>query len=338
MLNEFKEFEAYVTNPESSNPRVQPLMLTDHFDEEGKYLIGIEEIMTVIVRGYLLSKGHKIYSKDGQLNEKLIEETQELLHRWTGFSDSKYRTRTKNARLDKWMQENAVEDGWLKKYWMFQFLAFEKKKKSKKTQDEIVKKAEERWEKLEEKWNYSFNSPMDYSAAMITYRNVIANALEKGPLKNRYLVVKKSVEKTDDDKKSKKEAWYKYLTDKSSRHEESYMKIMKIIATYLINKENHPVGQNEIWIKSSDLSRWYALDDAKNGLKSWYPLNVTWNGHPIYTIKRFRAKYTKVIVNQEYLEKYDFRIIDPKDAGKYRETHLVLEDIGHGMKNCWNIK
>lgn len=338
MLNEFKEFEAYVINPESLTPRVQPLMLTDYFDEEGNYLIGIEEIMTVIARGFLFSKGHQLYGTDGQINEKLIEAAIELLHRWTGFSDTEYRIRTENPQLEKWMKSNSVKDSWLKKYWMFHFQNYEKKNNKKITKKALLEKTTKRWNKLEEKWNYSLNSPMDYAAVKITYKNVIANALEKGPLRNRYLVVKRSEEQVGKKFPKGESKPFSYLTDKSSRQGTSDMKILKVIAAYIINKESYPVGQNEIWIKSGDLSRWYAQDDAKKGLKSWYPENVTWKGVPVYTFKRLQRKYTKLFINQEYLKEYDFHIIEDSDMENYRNEHWILEDCGQGLKNCWYIK
>ena len=35
---------------------------------------------------------------------------------------------------------------------------------------------------------------------------------------------------------------------------------------------------------------------------------------------------------------FDFKIIDIGDAEKYKETHWVLEDLGHKLKGCWGIK
>lgn len=324
MLNEFLEFKAYVMNPESATPRVQPYLLTQHFHDDN-YLIGIEEIMTVIARAFIYSEGQKIYGKSGEVNEKLIHDTIELLHRWTGFSDTEERKRTKNTRLDEWMKEHSVEDGWLKRYWLFQF-------------DAKGGKKAERWDELQKKWNKSLNSPMDYSSSKITYKNVIANALEKGPLRNRYLVVKKSEEQVGKKIKAKDNKRFKYLTDESHRQETSDMKIMKVIAAYLIHQEYHPEGQKEVWIKNSELSRWYALDDGKNGKEAWYPTDAFWNGKPIYTHHNLKGSYTKVVVDQDYLLKYDFHIIDIEDADQYKDTHWILEDLGHGLKNCWGIK
>ena len=332
MLNEFLEFEAYVTNPESESPRVQPFMLTEHFDEEN-YLNGIEEIMTVIARAYLYSDNRKIYDKSGRVNEKLIHDAIELLHRWTGFSDSDIRKQSKNSKLDKWMQENSFVDGWLKMYWMFQF-----GNKIVKKNPKLKEEKEKRWKQLEKKWNERFNSPMDYQAGRITYKNVIANALELGPLRNRYLVVKKGSEQLGQKVKANDDKRFKYLSDKSRRQTATDMKFMKVIATYLIHQEQHPIGQKEVWIKNSDLSRWDALDDSNNGSVTWYPEDVLWNGIPIYTRSSLRGSCIKVKVNPDYLQKFDFHIIEPENVEQYKNTHWVLEDLGHGLKDCWGIK
>lgn len=54
MLNERAEFEAYITNPESSSPRIQPKLLTGNFSTDcGLY--GIEQILVVLARGYILT-------------------------------------------------------------------------------------------------------------------------------------------------------------------------------------------------------------------------------------------------------------------------------------------
>lgn len=118
MLNEFAEFNAYITDPESKNPRLQPKLFTEHFSDKHSYLVGIEQIMTVIARGF-------IFSKESQKNEEIITQQMlsnalELLHRWTGFSDTDQRSRTNNLILDQWITEHSFVDGWLKRYWMYQ--------------------------------------------------------------------------------------------------------------------------------------------------------------------------------------------------------------------------
>ena len=75
-----------------------------------------------------------------------------------------------------------------------------------------------------------------------------------------------------------------------------------------------------------------------NGNETFYPKNVSWKGKPIYTLHSLRGNYTKIVVDQEYLNEFDFKIIDIEDAEEYKETHWVLEDLGHKLVGCWDIK
>lgn len=322
MLNEYKEFESYVSNPTSKNPRIQPKLFTGLFDDEC-YLIGIEQIMTVIARNYIFS------NKDEKTKDFVDEQTRneaiEILHRWTGFSDIEERSRTENVILDKWMKDNSVCDGWLKDYWMFQFDEVKAKKKSRLSKEEL-------WDILEEKWNRRLNLPLDYMTDKATYNNIIANALELGPLKNRCLIVKK-----DNHQVKKKKDMFKYLFDASSRQVTSDMKIIKLIAVVLVKRINCQVGQKEVQINNSELANWFAMDDSNNGHNAWYQKDAYWNNKYIYTRRKLVRNTIKVSISEEYLQEWDYRIIDIEDVAKYKETHWVLEDNGHGLKECWNI-
>ena len=86
MLNELLEFKAYVTDPESETPRVQPYLLTDYFDESAN-LIGIEHIMTMIARAFIFSDKKTVL--DEVISQEVVDDTIELLHRWTGFEEDK---------------------------------------------------------------------------------------------------------------------------------------------------------------------------------------------------------------------------------------------------------
>lgn len=312
------EFDSHITKTESNVLRIQPKMFTEHFDTK-KNLTVIEGIMTDIARAYIFSNGKKIDS--GNVDEKLIADVIELLHRWTGFEDTEDWKRTDNPDLDEWMKIHSVTDKWLKKYWEYWL-------------DISIKNAKEKWGKLEKKWNERLNSSMDFFADKATYNNIIANALEKGPLKERYLVFKKCSEPV----KKEEELLFKYLTDKSARKPVTQMKIMKIICSYLIFQEFQAKDQKEVWIKKSELSRWYGLDDGKNGTNTWYPEKVFWNEKPIYTINTIKGNDTKLLVDDEYLKFFEFKLIDIADADKYKETHWVLEDLGHKLEECWQIK
>ena len=324
MLNEFLEFEAYVTAPESITPRVQPNLLTNQYDKSGN-LIGIERVMTVIARAFIFSDER--YSSEEVISSQVVEDTIELLHRWTGFGDIEKRKRTQNERVDKWMKSHAVTDSWLKKYLAFQLTNGVNKKKNQASEQNL-------WDTIEKVWNKKLNSGFDYSAKRISYNNIIANALEQGPLKNYYFIVKK--DSTLKDEKVKANKRFKYLTDKSGRQEVSDMKIMKIIATYLLRLKDNPECQKEVWITNSELTNWYGMDDNGNG--TFYPKDVFWKGKPVYTLYRLKGNFTKVHINPEYLKEYDFKIIDIQDADQYKETHWVLEDLGHKLKDCWGIR
>lgn len=328
MLNEYLEFEAYVTNPTSPNPRVQPKLLTDHF-KKGSYLIGIEPVMTMVARGFIFFD-EKAERKESNLQE-IIDDTRELLHRWTGFTDNDNIKRTDNVRIEEWLKKFPEADSWLKNYWEFQNKTVNKKEKA---DDEL-------WKELENKWNSRLSTSMDYCAATFNYNNIIANAMEAGPLKHRYLAVKKKifVEQTGFDWPKRAEEWYSYLFDYvKNRQEDSYMKIMKIIAAYLIKRESHPAGQNEVWIRNGELAGWYGLDDGKNGAGTFYPPRALWKDRQIYTRESLRQSFSKLSVDSEYLKEFDYRIIEKDEADEYRETHWILDDLGPGLKKCWGYK
>ena len=85
MLNEKAEFEAYITNPESSSPRIQPKLLTGNFSTDcGLY--GIEQILVVLARGYIFDtyREDEIYS-DGFVRPELLSDAKLFLQRWLGF-------------------------------------------------------------------------------------------------------------------------------------------------------------------------------------------------------------------------------------------------------------
>lgn len=325
MLNEYLEFEAYVTNPTSPNPRVQPKLLTDHF-KKGGYLIGIESIMTVVARGFIFLSEKSIQT--GNNLHEIIDDARELLHRWTGFADNDNIKRTDNPRIEGWLQKFPEADGWLKNYWEFQYKTVNKKKEV----------DAELWKELEEKWNLRLSNSMDYCASTFNYNNIIANALEMGALKHRYFVVKKIdfIEKKGYESQENQGSNFAYLYDYiKGRQEESYMKVIKIIVAYLIKQESHPVGQNEVWIRNGELAGWYGLDDGKNGVETFYPSRASWQDRPIYTRYSLRKNFSKLSIDSEYLKEFDYRIIEKEEADRYRETHWVLDDLGHGLRNCW---
>lgn len=328
MLNEKLEFIAYVTNPTSLTPRVQPKLLTDYY-KQGSYLIGIEQIMTVIAREFIFTECQ--FEPSNEIEQELIKDTVEILHRWTGFADTDNVKKTNSTRVKNWLEKYPEADGWLNEFWGFQYKVVNKKKD---VDGEL-------WNKLEKKWNPRLSGTMDYLATTFTYNNVIANALEAGPLRHRYLAVKKLeyVNNRGYEPPKDAEKRFSYLFDYiKGRQEDSYMKIMKMVTVYLLKRESHPEGQNEVWVRNGELAGWYGLDDGKNGKGTFYPPCALWRDNPIYTRYGLRGSFTKLSIDSEYLKEFDYRLIEIDEVDTYKDTHWILDDLGSGLKNCWDLK
>ena len=198
MLNEKAEFEAYITNPESSSPRIQPKLLTGNFSTDcGLY--GIEQILVVLARGYIFDtyREDEIYS-DGFVRPELLNDTKLFLQRWLGFHFEHANSPERNpAPSYRRQASNGTDyfresDGWFKKYWMAHC---EKNEKEKETL----------WKNLETKWTETL-SVNDYRENQITLNSVIAQALNRGSLKEQYLVFRK--DPSGAPVKNKKERFY----------------------------------------------------------------------------------------------------------------------------------
>jgi len=322
MLNEFLEFQAYVKEPRSEKPRIQPKYFTGSFSENGE-LNGLEQILTVIARGVLFPcDGQKDNAQANDTKEGRIEDTIEILRRWCGFDDIESGER-EDAFVRKWFMDYPEAEGWLHTYWNYHF---DKCKKSPKAKDELWKNAKKRKEVLEGTHDYMWNK--------ISYKNVIANALELGPLRERYLVLKK--DKNQNKVKEKKifEYLYQMREGSSKKQEKTQHRFLKQIAAYLILQEQHPKGQEEVFLRKGPLLGWYGKDDPNGEKSSWCIEDMWWNDKPIFSIKG-SGSYIKLIVDLEYLRTFDFRIIKPDEIEKYRKDYWILKDCGHGK--LWKI-
>lgn len=331
MLNEILEFKAYVTNPKSDTPRIQPYLFTNSFSDSCE-LNGIEQILTVIARGFLFSDDTiKVYPIEALIDEQLIEMTIEILQRWCGFDDDKERKDSESNAVQKWFEEYPDADGWLKNYWQYHFDKGEKKKNSKLTREKL-------WEKVVKKWCVSLNEKKDYRAKRITYKNVIANALEMGPLRERYLAFKKD----NTDKRLGKEISLNYLyqvkKDKPTPQKATKQKFLKNIATYLILHEYHPKNEKEVLLRRGQLLGWYGQDDAKGDTRIWFLSWFLWNDIPVFSRSDRHLHYIKFTVSPDYLEKFDFRLVVQDELKNYEDNYWILQDLGHGKEtlSCIN--
>lgn len=121
MLNERAEFEAYITNPESSSPRIQPKLLTGNFSTDcGLY--GINRFWLLLARGYIFDtyREDEIYS-DGFVRPELLSDAKLFLQRWLGFhfdhADSPESNPTSRRQTSNGTDYFREADRWFKKYW-----------------------------------------------------------------------------------------------------------------------------------------------------------------------------------------------------------------------------
>ena len=249
-----------------------------------------------------------------------------VLDRWCGFSsDEEKEADQQNPCLQTWFEQYPEADGWLEKYWKHY------------CESEY---SEELWKKYEEKWQRSLKSG-DYRFNKISYQNVIANALEMGSLRVRYLVFKKDENAVE--KRKKPDIHYLYEIQEGERRPQksTITKFLKNIAAFLILQTYHPENQKEVLLDRRRLLGWYGRDDQKNDTSIWYLDHFLWHGEPIFwrNDTRMNLNFIKFGVNPEYLKYFDFKLIEPKSEDElktyikeYGDRYWILKDTGH-VKN-----
>ena len=72
----------------------------------------------------------------------------------------------------------------------------------------------------------------------------------------------------------------------------------------------------------------YRQDDIKI---HYFPF-LLWERKTIFILEGGGSNYTKLGMNQDYLEEFDIRLIEEKQIEEFRESYWILEDCGHGVK------
>ena len=162
MLNEILEFKAYVEDPESDRPRIQPKMLTENYESDD--LNGIGGILVILARGFIFGfeTEQKVYNEEGLVHENILNETKYIKLQWRGIdlnaSESKEKTINNNLEnhrqcILEWQETYPEANGWLKKYWLYH----------------CPENKKEQWEKVESKLNDKLcGEKEDYSLNRIT--------------------------------------------------------------------------------------------------------------------------------------------------------------------------
>ncbi|MBP3241452.1 MAG: hypothetical protein J6M92_13070 [Oribacterium sp.] len=321
MLNEFMEFESYICSPQSDKPRLQPKLLTGDFKkkESGYVLNGIDQVLTVIVRGVLFDAQYagEIISDDA------IAAVKELLNCWCGFE----KVNIKNQTIKNWFIEHKDADGWLKQYWIHWF-----RKSGSKLSKMPENRAEEEWKELTEKWQEKLNSDQDYQAESFTFGNVIADALEAGPLKERYCVIKKTEKKIELKKKKELYDICDQIFDYSGKRgpqDQTKLKMLRNIIAFRIRQEEHPCGQEEVLLQKIRLLGWYGNDDRGGHKEVWCFDDFFFQGKNIM-YSRPGKDFSKYGIDEDFLKEYEFKLIERGEAEKYRDKYWILKDTGYG--------
>lgn len=330
MLNEKIEFESYMKDPESENPRILPKIFTGEYKTKNCELNGLEQILVSIARGYIFTYYTKdnITTDDGRhYKTEIIEETRIILQQWLGFEEV-------NADSDNIKNWNTLypdaKDGWLKKYWHHWY---EKKRPKKKDLDlNTIWKNE-----LVEKKGKNLQG-YDYQENVSTLNAVIASAFRQGPLRERCLIFKK-----DTAKNTKEGFAYLYTVKEEAKKpsKPTEEKLLKNIAAYLILREYHPEGQKYCLLYRHRLLNWYGIDDSKNAQDTWYFKQCLWGDKKVPIMDAHSKdrgwNFIKFSINESFLKHFDFRIIDKSEIQRIdQEKYWILNDTGAGKKS-WKI-
>lgn len=325
MINELIEFKSYITSPTSDTPRLQPKVLTDDFGSTG-ILYGLEHLLTIIARGFIFGNFYDAdkLSEDGIVSDDFIATVANILFSWLGFECAKDFVGDEDA-IEKWNKKYPQVDGWLKKYYMKHC---------------TKKDASKRWAKIEEERS-KYLLGEDYRLSVVSINNIIANALELGPLKERCMVIKKdsvSVKST----KLKDRFQYLFCVDESKKaanpQEKTVERFLKNIAAYLYLKDNHPKGQKFVLLDRIQLLCWYGLDDNKNEADSWYFKRFLFDKgnskEPIMTAMSGDRgwNFIKLMIDNDFIAKYDIRLIDAAAIDSIdKDKYFIIKDNGHGV-------
>ena len=325
MLNEILEFKSYITAPTSDTPRLQPKMLTDDFGSTGN-LYGLEHVLTIIARGFIFGDFYDTdkVSDDGMISNNLIVTVDNILFSWLGFECAKDYVGDADA-INKWNKKYPQADGWLKNYYEKHCT---KKDKAK------------RWAKIEEERS-KYLMGEDYRLSVVSINNIIANALELGPLKEQCMIIKKDSVSVKS-KKLKDRFQYLFCLDEGNKaanpQERTVERFLKNIAAYLYLKENHPQGQKFVLLDRIQLLCWYGLDDNKNEADSWYFKRFLFDKCdskvPIMTAMSGDRgwNFIKLMIDNDFIAKYDIKLIDADEIESVdKEKYWIIKDNGHGV-------
>lgn len=156
-------------------------------------------------------------------------------------------------------------------------------------------------------WKKSmFFSTKENSVNEIYFKGIIADALQKGPLKNSVMIIKQNGDNFG-----------------ITTTEEGFKNIKNLFAVIAICLQNLPSGQKSTVIKMAQLSN--ALNKPTNvkkirdsllsAINGYVDSDIyTYNSKPIVSKTEIVGGVVKLFLNQEWLKDYDVKLIDFNDS------------------------
>ena len=297
MLNERKEAEGYLCEPDSDDTRLGAKLLSDNFKGDCK-LNGIADVLTLVACHYLYG-----FSGFGQAGQKAEEMAVLIMRVWCGFENdvTEDELRTAKEENEKWFKMYPQAEGWLRTY-----------------HGRHLKEKSDDWTAYSRKWKKHLNSENLYQAESLCYGNILAQAA-RGPLKSYALVIKNDYEKA-----LKNEIRNQEGKAPDVRRQRT---ILKLIAAYKVLQLLHP-GQKYVLLQTNRILNWLGFDSDK---EDRWCLDFHWRGEPVFLMKSYRD-FKKFSVNQAFLEEMDVRLWEgvPESVPN---GYSIYQDAGPGKKN-----
>lgn len=334
MLNELLEVKEYLGDPKSDKPRLQPRVLTQGFkkkqNKKGETVYpmdGLDQVLTLILRDFLYAKNNEgIFDANAMITEEAIDSAKQVLNLWCGFGLPERQAEL--PQTGKWLANHPDANDWLKKFWIHHYGVIKKVPE---------KKAEEEWAKCAEIWSEKYNSNTDYTAESVTFQNMIAGAVSRGPLCERYLIVgKKQANEAVKTIEDLYESIFQF-SGEPQKHKDVKLWMVRNIAAFLLWQGEHPGKQKAVLEQKLRLFGWYGLDEGSGKLEKWWFFDYfNWNEKPI--ISRSKGHdFAKVEIDAAYLDELGFRLILQDEIDGYMDDYWILKDEGHGDDHPFTI-
>ncbi len=327
MLNEYIEYREYM-----QWPVLAPRILTHkNYAMTDKKLSGIERPLTVIARKILFDD----LGYDELMNEEsradAIKKTVDALKAWLAFEEAPNVSDSIKDFQTEWFksffQEKFGNDAW---------------------SDLVLKKQSQFGESLLPQKNYSLGEKDSQANTykLITYERIVADAIYQGPLQKKYLVCKIGFESDivyhvyrSENKKTfldHTESLKKSAKGIKSNCSEKLLYsdlLLRFIAAYLM--ERNRCGQKNVILNKTDLYNWIQSIVPFKGDKTKFlyssfeynPRNNLDDTEYLFASEAY-DNVSKSRVNQNYLRKYGFMVLD--DVSDLPDGYTFFSDQGSG--------